>query len=192
MLEARADHPSRRGTIPVVAGVVLELDSGREIVSIIDQRISPPAVAIPKERPWIADPQRTLSIAAHAHLETPGLIRLDVYGSADSLSFEEVPVIALQEEGGPARLAAGKRLILKRIDLAVESAADAVLGPSLNPEVEPGDVAEVAAVVAASRSAENAAQVDPAVCATRGTELEQGTKQKWQALDPVVGPARAQ
>src|SRR5688572_26660737 len=99
MLEPRSDHPAGGGTIPVVAGVEIELEARGEVVSVVDQGIPPPAVAVPKERPWIADSQRPLCIAAHAQLEAPGLIRLDVDGSANSLPLKEVAIIALQQEG---------------------------------------------------------------------------------------------
>jgi hypothetical protein len=98
MLEARAHHPSCGWAVSLVAGVIVGLDAGREIVPVVDQRISPPAIAVPKQRPGIADADRTLCITAHAQLEAPGRIRLEIYGAAYPLPFEEVPVIALQEE----------------------------------------------------------------------------------------------
>src|SRR5689334_25438414 len=70
MFEPAAKQPACGWLVSVVSGIEIQLGGGDEVVSIIDQRITPPAVTVAEERPRVGGSDGTLGVPGERHLES--------------------------------------------------------------------------------------------------------------------------
>src|SRR5689334_7837456 len=190
MFEPAANQPACGWLVPVVSGIEIQLSGGDEVVAIIDQRITPPAVAVAEERPRVGGSDGALGVPGERHLESESGCWKDVSGSADPSVFVVVSVIALQEECRPPRFRRREWLVFDRCHLAVEPAAKAEFGRTDEPKVTAQDVAEIASEFGVlAGGPKDPTKIEPSQDPGAGVILKQRAEQDRQPFDPVVAAA---